>query len=68
MKVIYFNKVKYIVESEEHDRHGMTVMCICSEPPRSEYLVATKDINEGYWLLSNGLMFEEVDVWIKEED
>lgn len=64
MKFIYFGGIKFIVEQDEHDRFGTMVMNIVSGDIR---LVATKDIRENYWLLSNGQRFDEGEVWIKEE-
>lgn len=66
MKVIYFGTTKYLVEQEENDRHGITAMNIVSADG-DQYLVATKDIKETYWLLSNGQRFEDCDVCIREE-
>ena len=66
MTVIYFNNVKFLVEQDEYDRFGTRVMNIVSEIGNT-YLVATKDIRENYWLLSNGQRFEDNDVCIKEE-
>lgn len=64
MTVIYFGGIRFIVEQDEHDRFGTRVMNIVSGDIR---LVATKDIRENYWLLSNGQRFEMEEVWIKEE-
>ena len=64
---IYFGTVKFIVEQDEFDRFGMRIMNIISSEGGSR-LVATKDIRESYWLLSNGQRWESEDVFIKTED
>lgn len=66
MTVIYFGTVKFIVEQDERDTNGMRVMNIVSTD-NSVRLVATKDIRENYWLLSNGQRWNMEEVWMKEE-
>jgi len=66
MTVMYFGGIKYLVEQIENDRNGITIVNIVT-PDSSSRLVATKDIKENYWLLSNGQRFEEGETWIKEE-
>lgn len=55
-----------MVEQDERDRNGMRILNIVSVEG-STRLVATKDIREKYWLLSNGQRWDEGDVCIKEE-
>lgn len=67
MTVIYFGGIRFIVEQDENDRFGVRCLNIVSEDGQTR-LVATKDIRENYWLLSNGQRFDDAEeVWIKQE-
>lgn len=66
MKVIYFGTVKFIVEQDERDRFGVRCMNIISTDGQIR-LVATKDIRENFWLLSNGQRWDVADVLMREE-
>jgi len=66
MTIMYFGPVRFLVEQDERDRNGMRILNIVSVEG-STRLVATKDIREKYWLLSNGQRWDEGDVCIKEE-
>jgi len=56
------------VEQDENDRFGTRVLNICSQDHSGDYIVATKDINEDFWLLSDGRKFDDIDVFEREED
>jgi hypothetical protein len=66
MRYIIFGGMKFIIESDESDRFGLRVLNIIS-PDTNLRLVATFDIRENNWLLSNGQKWEVGETWIVEE-